>query len=89
MAAKVRSDAKPLEKFFATVMNPNFPSRLAEALANPEGPEAKALMAELGNVVTVTAAKIPFHPMQRATQAATELLAMVRHLGLPSGFVTL
>ena len=89
MAASVRTDQLPLNRFFEIVNNPNYANRLANAINTPTSDEARLLVRELSPLIMTTASRIPFSPMERGTRAASELLAMVRCYGLPNAFLTL
>ena len=89
MAASVRTDQLPLNRFFEIVNSPDYANRLANAINTPTSDDARLLVREMSPLIMTTASRIPFSPMERGTRAASELLAMVRCYGLPNAFLTL
>ena len=89
MAASVRTDQRPLRRFFEIVNAPDYSTRLRVAMNSPNGVESKRLVRELAPYIMMTASRIPFSPLERGTRAASELLAFVRFYGVPNAFLTI
>jgi hypothetical protein len=89
VAACVRTDAAPLQRFLNIVQAPDFEARLAYALYHPDSAEAHALLRELTPAIVLPASRIPFSPYERGTAALVELVAFIRYYGLANVFLTI
>ena len=69
-------------------MAPDFDARLLHGIENPESNEAKKLAHLLAPFVMITGSRVPFSHLERGTRAVTELVSMIRFMGLPSYYVT-
>ena len=87
-AAAARTDPEAMRDLHDTVMEEGFDERVVFARANPDSAEAAGLIRKLERVLLVKGSKVPFSPLERGTTAAAQIIAQLRHYGLPNTFIT-
>ena len=85
---KINGSDAAAEKFTKLVNDPTFETRLDEAIADPEGKTARALLKPLLKIVKLCGGKVPWSPYERS-QSKSHLIAMSHFFGLPSIFATI
>ena len=84
----VKNNPKAVREISTLIMSTDLLSKVKEAKNNPEGKDAKDLLALLSEHLQPASSKLPFSIGERKLQLS-QLLAYCRHFGAPSFFVTI
>ena len=88
LSGKVKSDKRAFEAFTRTFMSSDFQSKLSDAVAKPNGENAKYVLRKLILVLSCGAKNTVFGALERRT-AAGEILAIARKHGGGGTFITI
>ena len=88
MHAKIKQNPESFEKFTQTFMHKDFQTKLQNAVANPEGKDAKHILNKLVPMLACGGKQTVFGALERR-RAAGEILSMGRKYGPASNFLTI